>query len=85
MKAKGIPTKYLTEDFYRNESGVVLIKDSFKKVFNTSTKREKEAGIESFTIRKVDISRSFNLNNWGGRSLVNNIYYAHGYTGGILE
>ena len=84
MKSKGIPNKCLEENFYREEKGEIIIKNSFKKVFDKTTKEEKNKDIEYYTIRKIDIKRTFNLNSWAGRRLINNIYYAHGYEGNEL-
>ena len=80
MKCKGLPKKYLKEEFFRNEIGEITIKDSFKKIFN-QTKEEKNNNMEIFSIRKIDIKRKFNKTQWSGRILKGNIYYPIGYTG----
>jgi len=84
MKAKGLPKKYLSQQFFIQESGEVVIKDSFIKTFGKLNNNEKSAGIGMFTIRKHDLSRKFNAVTWQGRILKGNKYYPHGYTGNIL-
>lgn len=80
MKAKGLPKKYLSQQLFLNEYGRVNIKNSFAKVFIKPTRKEQDNNIESFTIRKVDIKRSFNETLWSGRQLINNVYYPIGYS-----
>ena len=81
MKTKGLPTKYLNEQFFKDESGSITISNSFKKVFESLTKKDIGNDIGMFTIRKIDITRSFNTNPWTGRILKDNIYIPHGYIG----
>ena len=79
MKTKGLPTRNLKEEFFNNESGIITISNSFKKVFETLNKKDVVNDIGMYTIRKIDITRSFNSNPWTGRVLDGNVYLPHGY------
>ncbi len=82
MKAKGLPKKCLTQQFFMEETGKVTIENSFTKVFNKQTQKEKEQNIGMFSIYKKDISRTFNAVQWSGRELHDDgFYYPIGFIG----
>ena len=69
IKAKGKPKKYLTQKYFIEESGTVIIKDSFQKIFNKPTKKEQKKKINMYSIYKKDIIREFHKNKWAGKEL----------------
>ena len=77
MKCKGLPKKYLKEEFYNNESGEIEINKSIKKIYNP-TKREMEDGINKFDLIYKTLTRKFNYNPYSGRELIGNYYYPLG-------
>ena len=79
MKAKGLPKKYLKQKFFIERKGEVTIENSFKKVFTKINSNEKNNNIDMFTIRKENITRTFNKTEYSGRILINNISYPIGY------
>ena len=83
MKAKGLPKKYLQQKFFIERKGEVTIENSFKKVFTKINNNEKNNNIDMFTIRKENITRTFNKTEYNGRILINNIYYPIGYENNI--
>ena len=81
-KSKGLPKKYLKQKIFIERKGEVIIKGSFKKTFTKINSNEKSKNIDMFTIRKENITRSFNKNAYDGRELrENGLYYPWGYTG----
>ena len=78
MKCKGLPKKYLKEEFYNNENGEIEINKSIKKIYNP-TKKEMENGIEKFDLIYTTLTRKFNYNPYGGRELEGNYYYPIGF------
>ena len=78
MKAKGLPKKYLQQKFFIERKGEVTIENSFKKVFTKIN-----SNTDMFTIRKENITRTFNKTEYNGRILINNIYYPIGYENNI--
>ena len=85
MKAKGLPKRYLQQKFFIERKGEVTIENSFKKVFTKINNNEKNNNIDMFTIRKENITRTFNKKEYSGRILINNIYYPIGYQNNINE
>ena len=78
MKCKGLPEKYLKEEFYNNEIREIEIKKSIKKIYNP-TKKEMEDGISKFDLIYTILTRKFNYNPYGGRELIGNYYYPIGF------
>ena len=82
MKAKGLPKKYLQQKFFIERKGEVTIENSFKKVFTKINNNERNNNIDMFTIRKENITRTFNKNAYNGRELrEDGLYYPWGYIG----
>lgn len=83
LKAKGIPSKYLEEQFYiENVAQTVHIENPFKRV-NFKKIDIKEDGavktskddIDHFSIVRQDMDRTFNKNAWAGMELKDGKYY----------
>ena len=76
-----ITKEIFEEKFFIEKNGEVNIENSFKKVFTKINSNEKSINIDMFTIRKENITRSFNKNAYDGRELENGLYYPWGYRG----
>ena len=86
MKAKGLPKKYLQQKFFIERKGEVTIENSFKKVFTKINNNERNNNIDMFTIRKENITRTFNKTPYNSRVLMDDgIYYPIGYQNNINE
>jgi hypothetical protein len=79
MKAKGIPSEYITPDMYEREYGEATFNTLQKKHLRL-TDKDVENGISNFTIVGNTIHRTFNRTPYEGMRLsADGTYYPHGY------
>ena len=84
MKAKGIPSKCLKQDFYEDKEGHVVEFDGLKKVHEKVTSKQKSDGVSNFSIINNHQSRTFNKSTWSGFDLRDGKFYPKNYNHPVI-
>ena len=84
MKAKGIPSKCLKQDFYEDKEGHVVEFDGLKKVHKRVTSKQKTDGVSNFSIINNHQSRTFNKSTWSGFDLRDGKFYPKNYNHPVI-
>ena len=79
MKSKGIMKNELQFNDYNNEQSREVHWTGMKKINKRINKNERANGVEHFTIKKQQYSRTFYKNQWQGMTQHNNQFYPFGY------
>jgi hypothetical protein len=81
MKCKGIPQKCLNADMYSNyqDEDVKCEFSGLKKVHKSISKKQKDQGVEHFSIVNQTQIKTFMASEWEGFDLVDGSYVPQGY------
>lgn len=82
IKCKGIPKKQLKSEYYDLEKPQEVSFDGLKKKHTNLTKKDRDEGIEYFSITNITQTRTFCKNEWCGMDLNqdSNEWYPKGYS-----
>ena len=94
LKGKGIPNRYLKKELYEDEKTVELGQEengvkldtsrkwtSLRKIHKTLTKKELEMGMRNFSIKQIEMTRTFLKNFWNNENYdqETNIFFPTGF------
>ena len=75
MKCKGIPTKHLQHEHYRNDEPVPINMSGLKKKGMNLTKADKSNDVHNFSVVAYEQTRTFNLTSWNQANFRDNQWY----------
>lgn len=80
-KCRGINEKYINQDMYDDDEGVLVKFKTEKKIFDRRTKKQIEDKVEKYSILEDEIKRTFNVKIWDGMQHKNGQFYPYGFEG----